>query len=79
VGDHEKPPRDPAGALERAHLACGQPPLTASMRARLLQLGRELNADLRPNADDDDRDDHARLLQRALRHALLTNPMYQLH
>jgi uncharacterized protein (DUF1800 family) len=78
VGDAEKMPRAPAAAVERAHLACGRPPLRAATRARLMQLCREAFADLNPRASEGDRDDRARLLQRALRHNLLTNPDYQL-
>jgi len=72
-------PRQAAAALVAAAAACGRPWYSTATRTRLLGLAAHFFDDLGADADAGDRNDRANMLQRSLRHALITGPDAQLH
>jgi uncharacterized protein (DUF1800 family) len=73
-----QPPPTPADALEQALNATGRPWISGGARTQLLDMAAHFFDDISPRARPDRRVERADMLQRVLRHYLLTGPDAQL-
>jgi uncharacterized protein (DUF1800 family) len=79
VAEGSVQPRSPAKALALARAATGAPAVSRPSAAELRRMAARFFDDIEPKARDDRRRERAEMLQRALRHHLISGPDAQLH